>query len=280
MRPQSTPPTACCFAASRSSFGSAWGCRSRSTRSSGSMSPDASRLSAPVSRHSRPATTCSGPADSAASPVCMRFRTDRGGETTECLIRASRGDPHGGIYGFAGDWQKGPSAPWREGADRRRLRRSRHVRSAAGEGVRRRGHGSLQHPERRDRAIDRRGSRHRLQPRGLYAQRPALRSDHRCQRVSADLRLRACPRVEWHLRHERRGGRQILQAVFQGLWLSKTGNKTLGNLMATAKKTDLLVVKELLETARSSPSSSGRARSAKSLMRSAGSTTIMREERP
>src|SRR5688572_30863696 len=49
------------------------------------------------------------------------------------------------------------------------------------------------------------------------------------------------------------GGAQILQAIFQGFWLSKTGNKTLGNVMATAKKADLLVVKELLETGKIKP---------------------------
>ena len=49
------------------------------------------------------------------------------------------------------------------------------------------------------------------------------------------------------------GGRQIVQAMFQGLWLSKTGNKTLGNIMATAQKADLLVVKELLETGKIAP---------------------------
>ena len=49
------------------------------------------------------------------------------------------------------------------------------------------------------------------------------------------------------------GGTQILQAIFQGLWLSKTGNKKLGNIMATAKKADLLVVKELLETGKIRP---------------------------
>ena len=41
--------------------------------------------------------------------------------------------------------------------------------------------------------------------------------------------------------------------MFQGFWLSKTGNKTLGHLMATAKKADLLVVKELLETGKIKP---------------------------
>jgi NADPH:quinone reductase-like Zn-dependent oxidoreductase len=49
------------------------------------------------------------------------------------------------------------------------------------------------------------------------------------------------------------GGTQILQAIFQGLWLSKTGSKTLGNIMATATKADLLVVKELLETGKIQP---------------------------
>jgi NADPH:quinone reductase-like Zn-dependent oxidoreductase len=49
------------------------------------------------------------------------------------------------------------------------------------------------------------------------------------------------------------GGRQILQAMFQGLWLSQTSNKTLGNVMATAQKADLLVVKELLEMGKIAP---------------------------
>jgi NADPH:quinone reductase-like Zn-dependent oxidoreductase len=49
------------------------------------------------------------------------------------------------------------------------------------------------------------------------------------------------------------GGRQILQAIFQGLWLSKTGNKTLRNVMATAQKADLLVVRDLLETGKIEP---------------------------
>ena len=49
------------------------------------------------------------------------------------------------------------------------------------------------------------------------------------------------------------GGTQILQAMFQGLWLSMTSSKKLGNIMATAKKADLLVVKELLETGKIAP---------------------------
>jgi NADPH:quinone reductase-like Zn-dependent oxidoreductase len=49
------------------------------------------------------------------------------------------------------------------------------------------------------------------------------------------------------------GATQILQAMFQGLWLSLTGSKKLGNIMATAKKADLFVLKELLETGRIKP---------------------------
>jgi NADPH:quinone reductase-like Zn-dependent oxidoreductase len=49
------------------------------------------------------------------------------------------------------------------------------------------------------------------------------------------------------------GGRQILQAMFQGLWISMTGSKKLGNMMATAKKADLLIVKALLETGKITP---------------------------
>jgi NADPH:quinone reductase-like Zn-dependent oxidoreductase len=49
------------------------------------------------------------------------------------------------------------------------------------------------------------------------------------------------------------GGTQILQAMFQGLWLSMTSSKKLGNIMATVRKADLLVVKELLETGKIAP---------------------------
>lgn len=49
------------------------------------------------------------------------------------------------------------------------------------------------------------------------------------------------------------GSTQILQAMFQGLWLSMTSSQKLGNIMATAKKADLLVVKELLETGKITP---------------------------
>jgi len=43
------------------------------------------------------------------------------------------------------------------------------------------------------------------------------------------------------------GGKQVLQAIFRGLWLPMISRKTFGNFMATPKKEDLLVVKELLE---------------------------------
>jgi NADPH:quinone reductase-like Zn-dependent oxidoreductase len=49
------------------------------------------------------------------------------------------------------------------------------------------------------------------------------------------------------------GGTQILQAMFHGRWLSMTSSKKLGNVMATPRKADLLVVKELLETGKITP---------------------------
>lgn len=49
------------------------------------------------------------------------------------------------------------------------------------------------------------------------------------------------------------GGTQILQAMFQGFFLSMTGGKKLCNVMARAKKADLVVLKELLETGKITP---------------------------
>jgi NADPH:quinone reductase-like Zn-dependent oxidoreductase len=49
------------------------------------------------------------------------------------------------------------------------------------------------------------------------------------------------------------GGTQILQAILRGLWSRLIGNKRLGNFVAVARKEDLLVVKELLETGRIAP---------------------------
>lgn len=49
------------------------------------------------------------------------------------------------------------------------------------------------------------------------------------------------------------GGKQVLQAIFQGLWLSMISRKTFGNVMATPKKKDLLVLKELLESGKIKP---------------------------
>ncbi len=50
------------------------------------------------------------------------------------------------------------------GADHRRVRRRRHLRRAARQGLRRRGHRRLQHGEARSGAIARRRPRHRLHP--------------------------------------------------------------------------------------------------------------------
>jgi NADPH:quinone reductase-like Zn-dependent oxidoreductase len=49
------------------------------------------------------------------------------------------------------------------------------------------------------------------------------------------------------------GGAQILQALFLGPWVSMTSGKKMGNLMATAKKDDLVCVRELLATGRIKP---------------------------
>lgn len=49
------------------------------------------------------------------------------------------------------------------------------------------------------------------------------------------------------------GSKQILQAIFQGAWLSAISGRRLGNVTATARKTDLLVIKDLLETGKIAP---------------------------
>ena len=49
------------------------------------------------------------------------------------------------------------------------------------------------------------------------------------------------------------GSTQILQAIFHGLWLTTISRKKLRNFVAIAKKEDLLIVKELLETGKIVP---------------------------
>ncbi len=49
------------------------------------------------------------------------------------------------------------------------------------------------------------------------------------------------------------GGAQILQAMFLGPWISMTGSKKMGNLMAKLNKKDLVFLKELLETGKVVP---------------------------
>ena len=58
-----------------------------------------------------------------------------------------------------------------EGAGHRRVRRRRHLRRAAGQGVRRGGHRRAQHREARPGAVPRRRPRHRLHPGGLRRRR-------------------------------------------------------------------------------------------------------------
>jgi NADPH:quinone reductase-like Zn-dependent oxidoreductase len=49
------------------------------------------------------------------------------------------------------------------------------------------------------------------------------------------------------------GGVQILQAMLLGAFISMTSSKRIGNLMAVAKKKDLLVLKEMLEAGKIKP---------------------------
>ena len=49
------------------------------------------------------------------------------------------------------------------------------------------------------------------------------------------------------------GGAQILQAILLGAFVSMTSGQRMGNLLAIAKKNDLLVLKELLETGNIKP---------------------------
>jgi len=49
------------------------------------------------------------------------------------------------------------------------------------------------------------------------------------------------------------GGAQILQAMLLGAIVSMTSSRRMGNLMAVARKDDLVVLKALLETGRITP---------------------------
>ena len=49
------------------------------------------------------------------------------------------------------------------------------------------------------------------------------------------------------------GGVQILQAMLLGAFVSMTSSRRMGNLMAIARKNDLIVLKELLETGKIRP---------------------------
>jgi NADPH:quinone reductase-like Zn-dependent oxidoreductase len=49
------------------------------------------------------------------------------------------------------------------------------------------------------------------------------------------------------------GGVQILQAMLLGAFVSMTSSRRMGNIMAVARKNDLIVLKELLETGKIKP---------------------------
>ncbi len=93
--------------------------------------------------------------------------------------------------------------------DQRRLRRSRYLRGPDREIARRRGHRRLQHDERRDGPLARRGSRHRLQERRFHREQPALRSDSRHGRESRAVGMPARTEGQRTLRHDWRPSRSL-----------------------------------------------------------------------
>ena len=79
--------------------------------------------------------------------------------------------PIAAITALQGLRDKGKVRARAEGADQRRVRRRGHLRRADRQGVRRRGDRRLQHAERRDGALARRRSCHRLHQRGFHQER-------------------------------------------------------------------------------------------------------------
>ena len=94
-------------------------------------------------------------------------------QAVEPHVRAGRGHADGGDDGAAG--VAGSRRCRAEHPRQRRLRGSRDVRRAAGARLGRRGHGRVQHPERRPRALPRCRPRRRLHARRRAPSRPSLR---------------------------------------------------------------------------------------------------------
>ena len=96
-------------------------------------------------------------------------------EAGEPLVRGGCGGAARGARRAAGPSRPRGRAARAAGPRQRRVRRRRHLRGADREGTRRVGARRLQHAERRPGTRAGRGSRLRLHPRGLHAQRRPLR---------------------------------------------------------------------------------------------------------
>ena len=112
-----------------------------------------------------------------AEYVCVRDGSRA--EAGQPDVRGGGGRARRGAHRAPGSSRQGAASAGAEGPRQRRLGRGGHVRRADRQSARRGGDRRLQHEERRPGAIARRRPRHRLHPRGLHPERPALRPDPR-----------------------------------------------------------------------------------------------------
>ena len=157
---------------------------------------------------------------SSVTPVRDRRRGVRGGsrvlrrvrrgargqarpQAREPVLRPGRGDSRVGRHGAAGARRRRASAGRSVGAGGRRVRRRRHLRGPAGEGVRRRGHRSFEHREGGPGEVPGRRPRHRLHPRRLRRRDSPLRPDPRHRRKHPGAAAAASPSTARHARVRR-----------------------------------------------------------------------------
>ena len=125
-------------------------------------------------------------------------------QAREPVLRPGRGDSRVGGHRAAGARRRRARAGRSVGAGGRRVRRRRHLRGPAGEGVRRRGHRCLQHREGGPGDVAGRRPRHRLHPRGLRRRDSPLRPDPRHRRKHPGAAAAASPSTARHARLRRR----------------------------------------------------------------------------
>ena len=112
-------------------------------------------------------------------------------EAGQRVLRGSGRRPGRGDDRPPGAPRQGADPARAEGPDQRRVRRCRHLRRAARKGVRSGGDRRLQHGERGNGAIARRGPRRRLHAGGLHAARRPSRPDARHRRQPPVQRVQA-----------------------------------------------------------------------------------------